>query len=90
MLFKRDGVWGPDLTARTEHQLSIDVFTQRGGIPPRAWPAPNVNEIRSGNVIEGAPTAGIWIGWGRHMRNVAATGNVVRDCGIGIPARHQR
>ena len=53
MLFKRDGVWGPDLTARTEHQLSIDVFTQRGGIPPRAWPAPNVNEIRSGNVIEG-------------------------------------
>lgn len=38
----------------------------------------------SGNVIEGAPTAGLLIGWGKHMRDVAATGNVVRDCGIGI------
>jgi ribonuclease Z len=52
-LFSRDGVWGPDLAARTEHKLSIDVYTQRGGIPPRAWPAPQVEEIKSGNVIKG-------------------------------------
>lgn len=38
----------------------------------------------SGNTIEGAPSTGILIGWGRHMRDVAATGNVVRDCGVGI------
>jgi uncharacterized secreted repeat protein (TIGR03808 family) len=38
----------------------------------------------SGNTIEGAPTAGIVIGWGRHMRNVNATGNVIRDARIGI------
>ncbi|MEO1264694.1 MAG: TIGR03808 family TAT-translocated repetitive protein [Pseudomonadota bacterium] len=38
----------------------------------------------TGNTVEGAPTAGIVIGWGRHMRNVAATGNVVTKCGVGI------
>jgi uncharacterized secreted repeat protein (TIGR03808 family) len=38
----------------------------------------------SGNTIEGAPTAGIWLGWGKYLRDVSATGNVVRDCGNGI------
>lgn len=38
----------------------------------------------SGNTIEGAPTAGIVIGWGRFMRDVAATGNVIRGAPIGI------
>ena len=38
----------------------------------------------TGNTIEGAPTAGISIGWHEWMRNVAATGNVVRDCGVGV------
>ncbi len=52
-LFAQDGVWGPDLTARTKHQLSLDVYTQRGGILPRIWPAPQVSEIQNNNVIEG-------------------------------------
>lgn len=38
----------------------------------------------SGNTIEGAPTAGISIGWGRFCRDIAATGNVVRHCELGI------
>ena len=38
----------------------------------------------TGNVVETAPNAGILLGWGRHQRDVSATGNVVRDCGIGI------
>lgn len=38
----------------------------------------------SGNTIEGAPTAGILVGWGRHMRDVAVTGNVVRKSRTGI------
>lgn len=38
----------------------------------------------TGNTIEGAPTAGIVIGWGRHMRNVAANSNVIRDARVGI------
>ena len=38
----------------------------------------------TGNVIENAPTAGILIGWGHHLRDVVATGNVVRKTDIGI------
>jgi uncharacterized secreted repeat protein (TIGR03808 family) len=38
----------------------------------------------SGNVVEGAPTAGLLIGWGPHLRDVAATGNLVRGAPIGI------
>jgi uncharacterized secreted repeat protein (TIGR03808 family) len=38
----------------------------------------------SGNVIENAPTAGIMLGFGRYLRDVAATGNVVRRADIGI------
>lgn len=38
----------------------------------------------SGNTIEGAPSAGLLIGWGRFCRDVAATGNVIRSCGVGI------
>jgi len=38
----------------------------------------------SGNVIENAPLAGIMLGWGRYLRDVSATGNVVRKVDIGI------
>ncbi len=38
----------------------------------------------TGNVIEGAPTAGISIGFGQHLRDVTVTGNVVRIAGVGI------
>jgi uncharacterized secreted repeat protein (TIGR03808 family) len=40
--------------------------------------------VVSGNVIEGAPLAGIAAGWGQYLRNVAITGNVVRESGIGV------
>jgi uncharacterized secreted repeat protein (TIGR03808 family) len=49
--------------------------------------AVEADTVVSGNVIENAPTAGIWIGWGKYQRNVSATGNVIRDCGIGIAAQ---
>lgn len=38
----------------------------------------------TGNVIETAARAGIRAGWGRFLRNVAISGNVVRDAGAGI------
>jgi uncharacterized secreted repeat protein (TIGR03808 family) len=38
----------------------------------------------TGNVIENAPVAGIMVGWGAFMRDVSVTGNVVRDCRLGI------
>jgi ribonuclease BN (tRNA processing enzyme) len=53
LLFGADGVWGPDIAARINHQASIDVFETRGGKTPRQWPAPRVTEIDAGDVIEG-------------------------------------
>ena len=38
----------------------------------------------TGNVVEGAPGAGISVGWGAFMRDVAVTGNVVRSVRHGI------
>ncbi|AXS39883.1 TIGR03808 family TAT-translocated repetitive protein [Breoghania sp. L-A4] len=38
----------------------------------------------TGNVIENAPTFGINLGWGPFLRNVSATGNVIRQAGTGI------
>lgn len=40
----------------------------------------------TGNVVENAPHYGIAIGWGEFMRDVVASGNVLRQCrrGIGV------
>jgi len=38
----------------------------------------------SGNVVESAQFAGIMAGWGRYLRDVTITGNVVRAAAIGI------
>lgn len=38
----------------------------------------------TGNVIEGASDVGISLGWSWGMRNLVATGNMIRDTGIGI------
>jgi len=53
LLFAPDGVYGPDIRARIEHESSIDQFTARGGTPPRKRPAPRVREIKPGDVVEG-------------------------------------
>jgi ribonuclease BN (tRNA processing enzyme) len=47
-----DGVFGPDLAARTQLRMSQDVFEARGGTLPRQRPAPVVREISSGDVID--------------------------------------
>ena len=38
----------------------------------------------TGNVIENAPHAGITAGWGKYLRDVSITGNMVRETGYGI------
>ncbi len=40
--------------------------------------------VVTGNVVENAPGAGISAGWGRYLRDVTITGNVVRGAGIGV------
>ena len=52
LLFGDDGIWGPDLKARTEHPLSTVIYNARGGEGTRAKPNPNVTELKSGDVIE--------------------------------------
>ena len=38
----------------------------------------------TGNVIENAPSFGIAVGYGKYLRDVAVTGNIVRSAGVGI------
>lgn len=52
LIIADDGIFGPDLRARTELPMSIDVFVARGGTPPRRKPEPVVREVKSGEVIE--------------------------------------
>jgi ribonuclease BN (tRNA processing enzyme) len=52
LLFQEDGVFGPDIKARIEHQGSIDIFEARGGITPRRWLQPEVTEVKPGDEIE--------------------------------------
>jgi len=52
-LFGERGVYDPDITARTRHQSSIDMFEARGGKGSRPRPAPRVREIHAGDVVDG-------------------------------------
>jgi ribonuclease Z len=47
-----DGIFGPDLAARTQLRMSQDVFVARGGTLPRKLPQPVVREISSGEKIQ--------------------------------------
>lgn len=47
-LFGSNGVFATDLTARTEHVASQQVWQARGGTIPRPWPAPVITEIDVG------------------------------------------
>jgi uncharacterized secreted repeat protein (TIGR03808 family) len=38
----------------------------------------------TGNVIENAPSFGIVAGWGKYLRDVAISGNVIRKCFVGV------
>jgi uncharacterized secreted repeat protein (TIGR03808 family) len=38
----------------------------------------------SGNAIENAPSFGIVAGWGKYLRDVAITGNVIRNALVGV------
>ncbi len=50
-LFGSAGVFGPDLTSRTQHECSLGIYTARGGVLPRRVPAPEVSELKPGEVV---------------------------------------
>ena len=58
--------------------------TQRGRARAGNGISVEADTVVSGNVIEGAPLAGISRRLGQYLRNVAITGNVVRDAGYGV------
>jgi len=53
LLIGSEGVFGPDLTARTENPLSQAVYEARGGTLLRPGPRPEVTPLKSGDVTEG-------------------------------------
>lgn len=67
LLFAADGVYGPDINARTTHQSSIDVFEARGGKAPRKRPAPRVGEVHHGDVVEGDGWK-VTVGYAQHAQ----------------------
>jgi ribonuclease Z len=52
-LFATDGVYGPDLAARTQHPGSHFIYERRGGAMPRKPPMPVVGEVVHGDKIDG-------------------------------------
>jgi len=67
LLFGEDGVYGPDIRARIEHESSIDVFKARGGTPPRPRPAPRVTEVHAGDEVSGRAWR-ITVGHAQHVQ----------------------
>lgn len=51
LLFDENGVFGPDLAARTQSDLSIRIYEARGGQVPRQLPKPLITELATGAVV---------------------------------------
>ncbi len=52
-LFGPEGAFNPDLTARTSHPESLEIFRERGGKGGRPRPETEVTELRESDVVEG-------------------------------------
>lgn len=75
-----DGAFSPDLVARTSHQASLDTYEARGGVLPRARPAPIVRDMRPGDVAEGAGWT-MRIGRAEHFQPYLDCLNFRLECG---------
>ena len=53
LLFGEQGVFDPDLQARTQYPGSVAVYKERGGELPRQRPRPNVTSLYDGQVVSG-------------------------------------
>ncbi|HEV7276094.1 MAG TPA: TIGR03808 family TAT-translocated repetitive protein [Devosiaceae bacterium] len=62
-------------------------ITPRSLVNPDTTPAgifAEADAVITGNVVEAVPGLGIGAGWGPYLRDVVISGNVVRDCEVGI------
>lgn len=51
LLFGPEGVYGPDLEARTRHPLSQRIHQLRGGPMPRTLPVLDIHELKEGDTV---------------------------------------
>ena len=52
LLFSENGVYGPDLDARTHKAGSLAFYQARGGVLPRVRPTPQVREVKAGDTVD--------------------------------------
>jgi ribonuclease BN (tRNA processing enzyme) len=71
-LFGPDGVYEPDLVARTQHECSLSIFEARGGELPRVRPAPRVRELMLGDAV-GQGDWSVEVGDARHFQPYLTT-----------------
>ena len=79
LIVGENGIFGPDLAARTELPMSQAVFEARGGKLPRAKPRPVVREIGNGDTVEGE-------GFRVHARSVIHAQPVLECFGYRLEA----
>jgi twin-arg-translocated uncharacterized repeat protein len=72
------------VTGNLVRNLSLDGPYEHEGAGFGFGIAVEADTIVSGNVIENAPRYGMMLGWGPYLRDVVATGNIVRKSPIGI------
>ncbi len=62
-----------------------DLFVREGEIDARGVGiGVEADTLVTGNLVENAPVMGISLGWGKYLRDVSVTGNIIRKSRIGI------
>jgi ribonuclease BN (tRNA processing enzyme) len=79
LIVGEEGIFGPDLAARTELPMSEAVYEARGGRLPRAKPRPVVRELASGETVDGR-------GFRVHARSVIHAQPVLECFGYRLEA----
>jgi len=70
--------------AVVQGNLIRNLFLRKDAVPNGVGIAVEADSVVTGNVIEGSIAYGIVIGWGRYLRDVTITGNVVRQSAVGV------
>jgi uncharacterized secreted repeat protein (TIGR03808 family) len=60
------------------------LFLRKDAVPNGVGIAVEADSVVTGNVIDGSISYGIVIGWGRYLRDVSVTDNLIRNAFIGI------
>ena len=70
--------------AVVQGNLIRNLFLRKDAVPNGVGIAVEADSVVTGNVIEGSISYGIVIGWGRYLRDVSVTDNLIRNAFIGI------